>query len=279
MTTIDDLVALVPPPAHPRDASGDWLQVEESLGLQLPADFKSLTAAYGLGQFVDFITPLTPFGSHELLLRSARRLLASEASFRKENPNLCPYPYYPEAGGLLEWAGTDNGDRLCWLTQGHPDTWRVVSWNPRGWHYDAHDTNAVGFLHGWLSGRLNTTVFSANEHVTTPWFEPFRELRHVYLRLNEGRRRYPERLRILRDALSPTADRGGWSSDGERQDHFAATELGWNLTYETGYGHQIRVAFPPEDEDRVRTTLLAAARRMGCDVLATTTHRGEPVWS
>ncbi|MGW7102393.1 SMI1/KNR4 family protein [Streptomyces sp. NPDC054838] len=278
MTTIDDLVRLVPPPVNPIDASGDWQQIEAALGLELPADFKSLIGYYGLGQFADFVTPLTPFGPRNLLVQSAQRLLENERSFRKANPEKCPYPYYPEPGGLLEWAGTDNGDRLCWLTDGHPDTWTVVAWNPRGWYYDAHDVSAVSFLHGWLSGQVNTTVFPANEHVTAPWFEPHRELQHVYIRLTGGERTYPERLQILREVLSPTADRGGYADEDARQDHFAATKLGWNLTYETAYGHQIRVAFPSEDGDQVRTTLLAAVHRMGCDVLSTTTHRGQPVW-
>ncbi|MBB3732477.1 SMI1/KNR4 family protein [Nonomuraea dietziae] len=64
MTTIDDLVALVPPPTEPVDARGDWHEVEAALGLALPTDFKALIERYGLGQFVDHITPLTPFGAH-----------------------------------------------------------------------------------------------------------------------------------------------------------------------------------------------------------------------
>jgi hypothetical protein len=38
------------------------------------------------------------------------------------------------------------------------------------------------------------------------------------------------------------------------------------------------VAFPPEDEDRARRTMLDAAARMGCRVLAAIDLRGEPVW-
>jgi hypothetical protein len=277
--TIDDLVRLVAPPTDPVDATGNWQQVEAALELQLPSDFKALVERYGLGQFVDFITPLTPFGPHDLLIKSARQLLENERAFRDANPDRCPYLFYPEVGGLLEWAGTDNGDRICWVTDGEPDTWTVVAYNPRGWYHDAHDTNAVGFLHDWLSGRLTTTAFGANEHVTKPWFEPHRDLRHVYIRLTTGGLSYPERLRILRAALSPTADRGGYVRDDHRQDHFVASERGWKLTYETAYGHQIRIAFPPQDEDQVRSVLLDTVRRMGCDVLSTTSHRGQPVWT
>ncbi|MRH93565.1 SMI1/KNR4 family protein [Nocardia sp. SYP-A9097] len=276
--TIDDLVRLVPPPANPIHAFGDWGQIEAALGLELPMDFKSLVEFYGVGKFVDFITPLTPFGPRNFLVQSAQKLLDSERPFREENPEQCPYPYYPEPGGLLEWAATDNGDRLCWVTDGEPDTWTVVAWNPRACDYHAHDTGAAAFLHGWLSGLVDTTVFPAYNNTAAPWFEPNRELRHVYIKLTDGHRSYPERLQILRKALSPTANRGGWAQGDQRQDHFAATELGWNLTYETAYGHQIRIAFPPDDEQQVRVALLDAIHRMGCEVLSTKTHLGQPVW-
>lgn len=289
MTTIDDLVRLVPPPADPVDAAGDWGRVEAALERELPADFKALVGRYGQGQFTDFITPLTPFGTPAPLIPTARRLLEQESRFRDSFPEQCPYPFYPEPGGLLPWAGTDNGDRLCWLTAGEPDSWTVVAWNPRGSYYSAHEQGAVAFLYGWLTGRVRTPVFGGPVE-STPWFEPFRERVHVYVELSEGELPYAERLRILRDALAPTADRGSYNAaeedegedgdedcDDERQDHFAATDLDWRLTYETAYAHQIRVAHPRGDGKRARAALFDAARRMGCEVLSTTADRGGPL--
>jgi SMI1-KNR4 cell-wall len=266
MATIDDLVRLVPPPEAPVDATGDWEQVETDLGLELPSDFKTLIQRYGRGQFESFITPLMPFGKHAMLIDEARRLQEDDQSFRDEHPEISPYAFYPDPGGLLPWAGTDNGDRLCWLTEGRPDTWTTVTWNPRAWDYDAHAVGATAFLHGWLTGRISDTVLGdCND--AQPWFDPYRELSHVYLKLSEGELPYSERLRILREALAPTADRCGYQHANSRQDHFVATALGWRLTYENAYGHQIRVSFPPEDEDRARRTMLDAAARMGCRVL------------
>jgi SUKH superfamily protein len=169
MTAIDELIRLVPPPTNPVSAQGDWQQIETELGLHLPTDFKQLVERYGLGQFVDFITPLTPFGPHALLIRHAHRLLESEQAFRARNPDKSPYALYPEPGGLLEWAGTDNGDRLCWLTTGDPDQWTTVAWNPRSWRFDPHPVGAVDFLHGWLTGDITTTVFG-DANTTNPWF-------------------------------------------------------------------------------------------------------------
>lgn len=279
MSALDQLARLIPPPAAPVDAQGDWARVEADLALALPADFKQLIETYGLGHFVDFITPLTPFGPRALFLRSARGILDSERAFREQHPNDSPYALYPEPGGLLQWAGTHNGDRLCWLTEGEPDHWTTIAWNQRSWRYNVFPVGAVEFLHSWLTGHITTTVFRPRDaDQPAPWFEPFLERKHVTIKLSEGPIPYTERLQILRDALAPTLDRGGINRDGRRQDHFTAPEHRWRLTYETAHGHQIRLAYPPEDEPRARTLMLDVVGRMGCQILAITTHRGQPAW-
>jgi hypothetical protein len=99
------------------------------------------------------------------------------------------------------------------------------------------------------------------------------------VRLTEGEFAYPQRLRILREALAPTADRRSVETgDGTRQDHFVVTEAQWKVTYETAYGHQIRVAYPPEHDDRARTEILRAVARMGCQVISAMRIDGTPVW-
>jgi hypothetical protein len=280
MASIDDLTRLVPPPIRPADPVGDWFAVEAALGLALPSDFKTLLRVYGSGEFLD-VCLLVPWDTHADgaidLVKQARRLLMDHESFRDEAPDEFPYPLYPEPGGLLEWGGTGNGDRLCWLTTGDPDEWPVVVWN-LCYYADRYDVRVVGFLHGYLSGDMPVQNWAPPPAV--PWFEPHRERMHVYLKLSEGDRPYEERLRLLRDALAPTVDRGAWTGDrGARQDHFKAVARDWQLTYETAYGHQIRVAFPPDDEPEARTVMYDAVRAMGCRVESAMTIQGEPVWS
>src|SRR2546429_3014358 len=126
VTTIDDLVALVPPPVAPIDGDGDWTEVEHVLGVGLPTDFQALVHRYGFGQFAD-ITLLTPFSTRAdglfNLVRRARSQVDSYQAHRDEWPEDFPYPLYPEPHGLLEWANTGDGDVLCWLTAGKPDRW------------------------------------------------------------------------------------------------------------------------------------------------------------
>lgn len=268
VSALDDLVARVPPPPVPVDATGDWA----ALGLDLPADYRELVTRYGSGAFCDHVVLLSPFGPCTLLdygvgLLDGDRELRDEDDTDEED---YPYPLYPEPGGLLVWATTTNGERLCWLTAGAPDAWPVVAWDPRSFEYEEHGPGAVAFLGRWLDTELS--------QARPGWFEPPRELEQVYVRLTEGPRPYEERLRSLRDALAPTRDRGDvLLDDGSRQDHFA-TET-WRLTYETAYGHQIRVSYPRDEEDRARAALFRAVELMGCTTESVTDVRGHARWT
>ncbi|GAA1799336.1 hypothetical protein GCM10009682_21200 [Luedemannella flava] len=283
MATIDDLTRLIPPPAAPVHADGDWAAVEATLGLSLPADYRALVAAYGLGGFDD-INLLTPFAAavseHADLLWHAGRLHQLLGESRAKNPDAVPFPLFPEPGGLLEWAGTGTGIALCWLTGGEPDSWPVVVFDYL-YHKERYEVGAVDLLHGHFSG--SRVIDGLDEPPRTPWFDAHRDREHVYVRLSDSAVPYAERLRILRAALAPTADRGSFvdedEGDDSRQDHFKAIDRDWQVTYETAYGHQIRVAFPPADAAAARSVIFAAARDMGCTVTRTTTHRGEPVWT
>ncbi|MEV5824115.1 hypothetical protein AB0L25_00895 [Spirillospora sp. NPDC052242] len=135
-----------------------------------------------------------------------------------------------------------------------------------------------------LVERLMARMRERGSDVDGPWFDPYRKDVHVYLQLAEaeGAPPYEERLRVLRRSLAPTSARGGFcGADGARQDHFAAAGGRWRLTYETAYGHQIRVAYPPGADTQVRSELLPAIDAMGCrvkDILPVhgTAHWPEP---
>ena len=261
---IDDLLRLVPPPRAPVHADGDWAAVRDDLGLALPGDYRALVTAYGLGQFGD-IGLLTPFAAeaapHADLRCQAGELLDTYRDVLGE----IPYPLYPRRGGLVPWGGTGNGVMLCWLTEGDPETWPVVVFD-YGYRADRYEIGAAGLLHGQLSGRGPVT--DLDEVHGVPWFDPFRERDQVSVRLSGSGIPYEERLRLLRAVLGPTAGRGAYRDGENRQDHFKAVDRDWLLTYETAYGHQLRVAFPREDAATARRVITAAVDRIGCTVLA-----------
>ncbi|MGC0334021.1 hypothetical protein RKD23_007011 [Streptomyces sp. SAI-170] len=252
------LKAAVVPPAVPIDARGDWRAAEEALGVELPADYKWLVETYGWGEFCDFLNLHTPFGS-------------------RPHNGLA----WRSTGGLLVWGSTIDADRLCWRTDGSPGDWPVVIWDAEG-AVEELPVGAGEFVAGWSLGLLESRLLGAMEPGLAPWFNAFRTRTHRCVFLSEGPHPYAERLRILRDAFAPTADRGSWESDGgaSGQDHFAAVADDWLFTYDRSRPHQIRVGFPPEDAQRAGARLFAAVRLMGCEVRQVTTGAGTvlPAW-
>ncbi|MFE1175697.1 SMI1/KNR4 family protein [Streptomyces sp. NPDC058773] len=264
----------IPPPAEAVNGTGDWAAAERALGTALPDDFKQLVEAYGRGDFWGVLCLRTPFGEDNPV-RLTADLVEVFGPSREMWPEHYPHPLFPEPGGLLTW-GVADGTQLCWLTVGPPGSWPVVVWS-RDHDYERFDCGVAAFLDGLFSGRITSELLQPEPDLA-PWFDAAVALDHIYLRLDEGPRPYAERLRILREALAPTADRGAYEYEGDRQDHFVTTETGWRLTYETAYGHQLRVAFPPADSDRARRAVLAALDRMGCAVESVNTVHGSSSW-
>ncbi|MFH9619331.1 SMI1/KNR4 family protein [Streptomyces pratensis] len=274
-SSVTRVTGRVPPPAAAVDGHGDWAAAERALGTRLPEDYKQLVAAYGRGDFWGALCLCTPFGDDNPVPLTAD-LLEDYGPLRDDFPEQYPYPLFPEPGGLLAWAVTESSAHVCWLTEGPPESWPVVIWS-RDDDYERFDCGAGAFLDG-VTDRSIASELLHHDTGLAPWFDPAIELDHVYVRLDEGPRPYEERLRILRDALSPTSDRGGYEHDGMRQDEFAVDGTHWLLTYETAYGHQLRVAFPPAESAETRRTVLAAVELMGCPVRSADTIHGTSSW-
>lgn len=279
MTGPDSLARLVPPPAVPVDTRGDWTAVETDLGARLPDDYKWLVGTYGWGEFCDLLYLHTPFGTsrHNGIEWQSPHPTGSAELDRERYP----YPLHPAPGALLVWGTTMDADRLCWLTDGAPEDWTVVVWSSEGW-YEHHRMGAAEFIGRWTSARLSCRLLGDMVPGLAPWFNAFRPRHDRCLCLSEGPFAHDERLRLLREALAPTTDRGSWRSerDGRGQDHFATVGTDWLLTYDAYGPHQIRVSFPPEDTERVRRSLFDAVQSMGCRVLRITTAAGTtlPAW-
>ncbi|MFD4936626.1 SMI1/KNR4 family protein [Streptomyces virginiae] len=272
----DALARLVTPPTAPVEARGDWTAAETALGVRLPDDYKWLVATYGWGEFCDLLHLHTPFGANRYNRVEWQSAHPTESPERDRERY--PYPLHPAPGGLLIWGTTMDADRLCWLTDGEPEEWPVVVWSSEGW-YETHRTGAAAFFEGWVGGRVHSRLLGAMDPDLAPWFNTFRPRVDRCLVLSEGPLSHDERLSRLRTALAPTTDRGAWRSerDGSGQDHFATLDADWLLTYDTPHPHRIRIAFPPEDTERVRHRLFAAAELMECRVLEVTTAAGTPL--
>ena len=163
--TVDELINLAPPPEWRIDAGspGAWDDVERALGTALPDDYKLITNVYGSGNFNDLFYLYNPFDSGaesgHLVNQAFRRdcfglsVLNYYDEIKAIDSELCPFPTFPERGGLLPLGGDSNGGHAFWLTEGMPEAWPLILF-PDWTEIERHDMPLVDFLVLWLSGAL-----------------------------------------------------------------------------------------------------------------------------
>lgn len=152
---LEQLHALAPPPSSPvaTGTSSGWSDVERALGSSLPCDYKAIIDSYGAGEFGDQFALLNPFDSDiSNYLGDVSSLLDTYKDGRVHSPEQCPFPVWPEPGGLLTAGADMNGGTAFWVTFGKPDEWTVVSYDWRGgYEYQHYNMNLIGLLIKWLS--------------------------------------------------------------------------------------------------------------------------------
>ena len=149
---------LVAPPSH-KPVRPDWADIETRLGLQLPRDYRALVETYGAGKFDDYLVVYTPGGPRDTI--DLEHQLASGAErlayYQAHDEQL---PHRPE--DLLEIAGTDNGESICWArTAGSgPDDWTIVVNAVRDWEdWPAFNGGLVEFLVAVFASEYQCSAF------------------------------------------------------------------------------------------------------------------------
>jgi hypothetical protein len=150
--------------AIPRGAAdrGDsrWRDIETSLGLELPGSYKALIDQFGALSWGDFLHVLSPFDEPSSLQRVAERVLDADRESRLSFPWRYPLPLYPEPGGLLPWAVTENGDTLYFVTRGPADEWPTVVKGARAPEFEVHFLPPALIVHQIAVGSLRSAVLA-----------------------------------------------------------------------------------------------------------------------
>lgn len=125
--SIKELLSVVPPPREVIEPGSEeaWLAIQRELELDLPRDLFDFGTHYGSGAFHGgFLQVFNPFWAEY------RDVIAVQLSIlvdiRKSIAGSVPYSIHPEKEGLFPIARDDNGNRVFWLMEGHPDTWPIV---------------------------------------------------------------------------------------------------------------------------------------------------------
>jgi uncharacterized protein (TIGR02996 family) len=143
LSPMEELRAILSPPRRPTNAEGDWSAIEASLGLRLPADYKSFISTYGSGSIgsIEIESPLGLQTDMRSWWAGWAGLIADLAEFED-----VPYPVFPEPGGLLPFGTFGDVDLLCWRTIGEPDQWPFVYHDRYQGFFEIKGLSAVEFL-------------------------------------------------------------------------------------------------------------------------------------
>lgn len=153
------LKKLVPPPENRSpvdDFAAQWKAFEQAQNLKLPRDYRDLVQTYGDGLLAGFYLLYSPLAESPWLNLAEVQQRESEdlQNVRANYPRRCPYPIYPEPGGLYPWGGDENGNTYFWLTAGAANKWPVVQYEPRGTGFLQHDCGVTAFLTGVWKGEI-----------------------------------------------------------------------------------------------------------------------------
>ncbi|MFF0594045.1 SMI1/KNR4 family protein [Streptomyces antibioticus] len=109
-----------------RAGSRLWVASEAYLGVGLPSDYKAFLDLYGPGSIDGYLSLSRPL---EADASELERLWSLEnwRRARLDAPDLYPYPFHPDPGGLISWGSDEHGGEYYFLAAGpDPDEWRIV---------------------------------------------------------------------------------------------------------------------------------------------------------
>ena len=144
---LDILKAVVKPPINPLGANVKWETVESRLGVGLPADYKAFISVFGTGSLQTFLH-IWNFSDTRMSdpLKGIAKVF-SQLEYYKKTGKPIEFTRFPEVGGLLPFASTDDGNYLFWRMEGEPDSWDVAAFDfTTGFILDAPGVNMVKCL-------------------------------------------------------------------------------------------------------------------------------------
>jgi hypothetical protein len=166
MFGLDELTALLPPPANPRItvAQAGWIEAFECIGTRLPGDFVETYKVYGDGAFVSRSHPMSANlwlhgGAAPPFRREVPERLSCLRLAKERRPKSVPFPLYWEPSGLLPWGRTSNESDLCWRVSGElVDNWPVVVLRAGTGQHEAFEMSAIQFLARVIAGTITCSL-------------------------------------------------------------------------------------------------------------------------
>jgi SMI1-KNR4 cell-wall len=175
--SFQELSALVQPPEKPVEVpkKPNWKQVEKSLGISLPVDYREYIVAYGTGVLCNFVVICNPFSEQDgfALLPFVKTMTNTLVQLKQsEGIRQVPFDVHPARPGLLPFGGDENGNVLYWLTEGDPAVWPCVVGEGRGKRWERYDVAMTTFIAKILTKEIRCKIW--------PGSFPGRKSRHAF---------------------------------------------------------------------------------------------------
>ncbi|WP_157407770.1 hypothetical protein [Actinomadura atramentaria] len=215
MDTVRQLIDLAKAPSGEMHHF-DWHRVEESIGLALPEDYKSIVDGTVDGFFQGVVRVGRPGGDGYVetdFLGYYAHLLDDLRVSRGEG-NAVPYPIFPEVGGLLPWGIGPGMTPIFWRTDDvDPNNWTVVVADSTFENWCAFAGGVAEFLTVLVNGRTTGTSLDAFVDFRAPAFVPMADALAAEHELyaNESVRQGDDRVRdpfwrMMRVKIKPLVD-------------------------------------------------------------------------
>ncbi|MGJ3560727.1 SMI1/KNR4 family protein [Streptomyces sp. INA 01156] len=169
MATLSEITALLGEPRFNWSDPAPWIELEQELGIEFPADFREIVNAYGSIEINGQLYLKHPAGH---LLHSLRRKLREDLEFWREEdmaeflPSRAGGTRGVDSGGV----GYDGEDVFLRVPDEPSSPWRVVvqEFDSPAWHL--HEMTFSDWLLAYLRGE-DATVCSVDRAPDGPFWE------------------------------------------------------------------------------------------------------------
>lgn len=129
-----------------------WNDVESSLAIELPNDYKRFIDKYGTGWIGDFLLVLDPSSVTERynLVRSSVDILGNYQSSKESFPQYYSHTIFNGKNGIFPCGITDNADVIYWEYE-NGEQKNIVVYNARGGDYFSIESTLTDFIYGVLA--------------------------------------------------------------------------------------------------------------------------------
>ncbi|MCX4862152.1 SMI1/KNR4 family protein [Streptomyces canus] len=158
----------------PRRFVVDWQRAESEIGTRLPQEYKDYVYWFGPGGFEDdfFVSVPGVENSNVEFLSNFRDEVEDLRSWNSGDRTPAPIRLFPEAGGWLPFAVTDEGCAVFWVTEGDdPDRWKVAA-RTRYWEPEYFDGGFAEFLRAAVWGTAEFGALPEPQHTPPLEFWP-----------------------------------------------------------------------------------------------------------